>query len=134
MAKKSSASIAKIILQIAVGVFLAIAGIWALQGGGDFAVNSLKKVFSGDVAKIVAMIFGVIELIAGVLLVVEVFVGDKFGKFDNILGWIILIVWLAAIVIGDFIAKGAFKPDTLEWWYNLASHIIVGGAIWYLND
>ena len=66
------------------------------------------------------------------LLFLECFVGDKFGAFDNILGWIIMIVWAIAIVVGD-VLKGNFN-DFLPWLYGFAGHIIVLGALWSLND
>lgn len=78
------------------------------------------------------VIFGVLELVAGVLLFLECFVGDKFGKFDNLLGWIVMIVWLVAIIVGDII-KGDFSPF-LQWLYGFAGHIIVFGALWSIND
>jgi hypothetical protein len=77
---------------------LAVAGIWALQGGGDAAVGAIKEIFSGDLSRILCIVFGVIELLAGVLLIVELFAGDKFGKFDNVLMFIIMIVWIIAIL------------------------------------
>ena len=78
------------------------------------------------------LIVGVLELVAGVLLFLECFVGDKFGAFDNIIGWIIMIVWAIAIVVGD-VLKGNFN-DFLPWLYGFAGHIIVLGALWSLND
>lgn len=127
MAKKSTASIGRFILQIALGVMLAVGGIWALQGGGDFGAKALR-----DMSDVLGIVFGVIELVAGVLLILELFLGDQFGKFDNILMLIIMIVWAVAIVVGDFL-NADFKPF-LPWIYNLASHVIVLGAMWYLND
>ena len=42
MAKKSAISIGRLVLQIALGVMLAVAGIWALAGkGGDDAYKAL---------------------------------------------------------------------------------------------
>lgn len=121
-------SIGRFILQIALGCMLVVGGIWALQGGGDFGAIAMGGML-GDVGRI---IFGVIELVAGVLLVIECFTGDIFGKFDNLLGLIIMIVWAIAIVVGDII-KADFKPF-LPWLYNFAGHIIVLGALWSLND
>ena len=140
MAKKSALSLGRLILQLALGVMLAVAGIWAFQNGkGDDAVKALNNVFSGDAANIISKIFAVIEIVAGVLLVVELFAGDKFGKFDNILGIILIIVWIVAIVLIDFIGKGTgifngASSDVLAWLYRLANHLIILGALLYLND
>ena len=121
-------SIGRLVLQLALGAMLIVGGIWALQGGGDFGAKAL----AGWLGKTFGVIFGIIELIAGVLLIIECFTKDIFGKFDNILGLIIMIVWAVAIVVGD-IVKGDFSPF-LPWLYNFASHVIILGALWSLND
>lgn len=138
MSKGSGMSIGKVLLQLAVGVMLAVAGIWALQGGGDPAVGAIKEIFNGDVANILAIVFGVIELLAGVLLIIELFAGERFGKFDNVLMFIIMIVWVIAIVLVDFLCEGGILKgganNFLKWLYTFASHLIVLGAMVYLND
>lgn len=123
-----SKSIGRLVLQLALGCMLIVGGIWALQGAGDFGAAALKDLLG----KPFGVIFGVIELIAGVLLILECFTKDIFGKFDNILGLIIMIVWAIAIVLGDII-HGDFSPF-LPWLYNFAGHIIILGALWSLND
>lgn len=134
MAKKSSNSIGAIILQIGLGVMLAIAGIWALQGGGDSAADSIRHIFDGDVEKIMVIVFGVIELLAGIFLVLELFIGDKFGSFGNIIELIVIIVWIVAIVLMDFLGGRFLKPDFLAWLYNLAIHCAILGGLLYIHD
>lgn len=134
MAKKSSLSIGRLILQIAVGLLLAIAGIWALSGkGGDDAYKALTGLINGNAGKAIGLVFAVVELLAGILLILECFVGDKFGKFDNILGWIVIIVWIVAIVLMDFL-NGNLAIAQLKWWYSLAGHCVILGALLSLND
>ena len=101
-------SIGRLILQLALGCMLIVGGIWALQGGGDFGALAIKS----WLGKNFGVIFGVIELVAGVLLVIECFT--------------------KAIVVGDII-KGDFDPF-LPWLYNFAGHVIILGALWSLND
>lgn len=135
MAKKSTLSIGRLILQLALGIMLAVAGIVALQGGkANDAVQALKSIFDGDAEKIIVTIFAVIELLAGILLIVELFLGDKFGKVDNILGLVIIVVWAVAIVLMDFLDGHFLEPDFLPWIGQLAEHAIVLGALIYLND
>lgn len=139
MAKNSSTSIGRFILQLALGAMLAVAGIWSFQGGGDASIGAIRNVFDGDIENILVIIFGVIELLAGIFLILELFVGDQFGKLDNILMLIVLIVWIIAIVLMDFLAKGGLLNDFnsnhfLEWTYTFAGHLIVLGAMIVLND
>ena len=75
MAKKSF-SVEKLIIQLSLGLLLAVGGIWGLQGGGDFGINSLKSVFSGSAENIAVIVFSIIELLAGIYLVLELFIGS----------------------------------------------------------
>ena len=127
MAKKSI-NIGRFILQIALGLFLALGGIWALNGGGDEAARWLSK--QSDVLKI---IFGVVELLAGIFLIVELFVGDKIGKVTKILNWVIIIIFAVIIVISDLL-NGSWNKDFLNAAYNLSKNLVFLGGMWYLND
>lgn len=133
---KTQYSFGRLLLQIALGAMLLVGGIWALTGGGDFGCVALKAIFAGETLKILKIVFGVIELLAGVFLIIELFTGDIFGKIDNILMIIIWIVWIVAIVLGDFLAAGGlFKAGfSWAWLYGFASHLIVLGAMLNLND
>ena len=42
MGKASNFSLGRLLLQIAVGAMLTVAGIWALQGGGDEGIAAIK--------------------------------------------------------------------------------------------
>ncbi|MCI7080902.1 hypothetical protein, partial [Treponema porcinum] len=106
MAKKSGVTIGRLLLQLALGAMLAVAGIWSFQGHGDDAVGAIRAVFDGNVENVLVVVFGVIELLAGIFLILELFMGDQFGKLDNILMLIVMIVWIVAIVLMDFLAKG----------------------------
>lgn len=133
MSKSSSVSLFWTLLNIAVGVVLAVGGIWALQGHGDFAASALKEVFTGDVLKIAVLAFGVIELLSGIFIILQLFVGDRMGSLGTVLKIIIVIVWAAAIVIADFIG-GFLKPSFLPWIYELAMHLVVLCALLVTRD
>ena len=68
----------------------------------------------------------------------ELFIGDKFGGFGNVLMFIIMIVWIIAIVLIDFVGRGGIlnggARDFLSWLYDFSYHLIVLGAIIYLKD
>lgn len=135
MGKASNFSLGRLLLQIAVGAMLTVAGIWALQGGGDAGVAAIRSIFDKDVEHILVIVFGVIELIAGVFLILSLFIGDKFGSFGKILMLIIMIVWIIAIVLIDFLGgNSVFHRAFLTWLYDFAYHLIVLGALIVLQN
>ena len=127
MAKKSI-NIGRFILQIALGLFLALGGIWALNVCGDEAAKWLSKQ-----SYVLNIIFGVVELLAGIFLIVELFVGDKIGKVTKILNWVIIIIFAVIIVISDLL-NGSWNKDFLNAAYNLSKNLVFLGGMWYLND
>lgn len=131
--EKSGWTAALLILQIAVGAMLAVGGIWALQGGGDFAARAIKGLVSGNAGNILVIVFGVIELLVGVFMILKIVIGDRFGSFGTVLALIAIIVWIVAIVLSDIlgvngILNGGAK-NFLEWLYTFAQHLIILGAI-----
>mgnify|MGYP003523944306 FL=1 len=139
MAKKSGVTIGRLLLQLALGAMLAVAGIWSFQRHGDDAVGAIRAVLDGNVENDLVVVFGVIELLAGIFLILELFMGDQFGKLDNILMLIVMIVWIVAIVLMDFLAKGGLlngfnAKNFLEWLYTFAAHLIILGAMITVND
>ena len=122
--KSGKKSLGTLVLQIALGLFLLTFGILTLQLDSGFfgklsalvtgnevaiAVNSFIK---GDAATIVIILLGVCELVAGVGLLLDLFV--SMGKLANIFNLIVLVAWIAVIIVIDImgpggLAKGAFK-------------------------
>ena len=107
------------------------------SAGKRIVSTLLATIFNGGgVFKALKIVFGVIELLAGVFLIIELFTGDIFGKLDNLLMIIIWIVWIVGIVLGDFLGgAGLFKSGfSWAWLYAFASHVIVLGAMLCIND
>ena len=129
MSNSSELRILPVIANISVGIMLAVGGIWALQGGGDFGCQAVKSIFSGDLRKILVLVFGGIELLSGIFIILQLFIGDRIGTFSRILKLIVIIVWIAAIVLSDFFgAKGLFNNGInhfLSWLYTFATHLII---------
>lgn len=125
--------LAVIILQLGAGVMLAVGGIWALQGGGDFAASAVRRIFSGDMQRVMVIVFGVIELLVGIFLILKLIMGDRFGVLGTVLTIIAALVWICAIVFSDILgSRGIFGGGTanfLSWLYSFASHLIVLGAL-----
>jgi len=119
-------SIGGFILYIATALYLLAAGIIGLLGkGGEFA-GMVDVIFNGDIVTILGYIFSVAALVAGVLLLLQLF-GMEFGIIEPILiGFAIL--WIIFIIVADLI--GGLKSGlSWTWLATLASHLIVLGAI-----
>ena len=140
MGKTSNFSLGKLLLQIAVGAMLTVAGIWALQGGGDAGIAAIRSLIDEkNIESILCIVFGIIELVAGIFLILELFIGEKLGGFGKVLMIIIMVVWIIAIVLIDFLGKGGLLNhksswNFLSWLYNFAYHLIVLGALVMLQD
>ena len=137
MSKNSSFSIGRILLQIALGLLLTVAGIWTFMGGGDEGVSAIKNVIDNKTLEtILIYAYGVIEVISGVFLILSLFIGDSLGAFGNILMIIIMIVWILAIVLIDFLGAGSIfrTRNLLNWLYQFAGHLIILGALLILHD
>ena len=130
---KINGHIGTIFLQIALSMLFIVGGIWTLQSGnGDEISQAIKYIFSGDVSKILCIVFGIIEIIAGVFLFLRLFL--NIGTlFDSVLMIIILISWIAAIVIIDFLGYDSLFKNLnsgfLGFLNRFSKHLLVLGAI-----
>ena len=135
-----------LVLQIALGLFLLTFGILTLQLDGTFfgklnaiasgneialAVNSF---LTGEAATIVIILLGICELIAGVGLLLELFV--SMGKLANIFNFIVLIAWIVVIVVIDVMGAGGLVNGAckslatfLSFLKSFSSHLLVLGAL-----
>lgn len=146
-----NASIGKLILQLAIGALLVVAGIWVFsntQSGGDEAVKAIRKIFDDkDFGKMIGIVFGAIELVAGAFLILEPFVGI-IRNYTSLVIIAVLAIWIVATILIDFCGTGSgglLKPsiaigdiekteDFLKWLYQFAGHLTVIGALLYLRD
>lgn len=146
-----NASIGKLILQLAIGALLVVAGIWVFSNtnsGGDEAVKAIRKIFDNkDFGKMIGIVFGAIELVAGAFLILEPFVGI-IRNYTSLVIIAVLAIWIVATILIDFCGTGAgglLKPsiaigdiekteDFLKWLYQFAGHLTVIGALLYLRD
>ncbi len=133
MAKEKTFSIGMLVLRIALGAFLIVSGIITLQGGkGDDGVVAINYLFNGNLAKLLCILLGLVELVAGIIVILKLFVPIG-GALNSILMLIIMIVWIAAIILIDVMGKGGifngFGRDMIHFLQTLASHLLVLGAI-----
>ncbi|MCL2801720.1 MAG: hypothetical protein FWD28_08195 [Treponema sp.] len=118
--------IGNLLLYIAVALYLFANGILGFSNGGDFHTMS-SAIFSGNIVGIVTTILSVIGLIAGVLLLLQLF----RIAIPNIelLMLIVIIVWVVFMVIVDIIHPLGSKPNLLAYLVQLATHLMVLGAL-----
>ena len=126
-------TVGTIILQIALGLLFIVGGIWTLQNGnGDEIAAAIRSIFDGDAEKIVMIVFGIIEIVAGVFLLLRIFV-TLGTNLDSVLMIIIMICWIACIVMTDFMGSSgimnSMEKNFLGWLNRFARHLIVLGAI-----
>lgn len=135
MAKTIKFSVGRFILQIALGLFFLVGGIWALTGGGDAASLAIKEIFSDNLRTILVIVFGIIEILCGIFLILELFLTTSLKNLRKILLLIIAIVWIVAIVLIDFFGGHGFfhTNDFLSWLYQFAGHLIILGGIIVIN-
>lgn len=135
---EKSRSSGTLILQIALGLLFIVSGIWTLQGGtGDEIVSAFYSIFSRDIAHVCCIVFGVIELVAGFFLLLRLFIAMN-TNLDTVLIYIIMICWIAAIIIIDFVGKNgiinSFNSNFLSFLNRFARHLLILGAIIKVKD
>lgn len=130
---KNHRTIGTLFLQIALGILFIVSGIWTLQGGsGDEIAVAVKSVFSSDVSKVVCIIFGVIEIIAGIFLLIRLFIPLN-TNLDSVLMIIIMICWIIAIIMIDFMGNNSIfnnlNSGFLSFMNKFAYHLLVLGSL-----
>lgn len=139
---KGATSIWKTILQIALAVMLIIGGlnvflnagkITSLINAGDPLVTAVRNVFSNaTVRDVVTYVLAAVELIAGILLILDFFHIKSLDRLDDIFIAIIMICWVVVfIVLGDFVTlfKGGIKGnEILPFLVSLAKNCIMVSA------
>ncbi|MCR5284073.1 MAG: DoxX family membrane protein [Treponema sp.] len=135
MSSSTKRSFGTILLQIALGLMFVVGGIWTLQNNnGDEIAHAINDVFNGNIANVLCIVMGVIEIICGVFLLLRLFV-NMSTNIDSILMLIIMICWIVIIVLADVLgSQGIIKvigngKDFLAFLNRFARHLIILGAI-----
>lgn len=117
---KGATSMWKTVLQIALAVMFIIGGLNVFMNAGkgfnqlvgatgDPLVTAVSNLFNrGTLRDIIVYVLAAVELIAGVLLILDFFNIKSLDKLDDIFLAIIMICWIVVfIVLGDIV--GLFK-------------------------
>ncbi len=108
-------------------IAMGIAGITHFNSGGAEFLRGLNKAF-GKSNDIIPIIMAIIQLAAGILLIVNLF-GMIPGKTASILVLIIFIYWAFTIVMQYFV-NNLFEPDFLVWLGNMSPQLVILSALW----
>lgn len=125
-------TIGHLVLQIALGLFFIVGGVWTLQGQGNEIAAAVHSILKGDAASIVAIVMGVIEVIAGAFLILRLFINVAL-PLDRTLMLIITVAWVCTIVLLDFLGGsflgGGGTQGVMRWLYVTAQHLLVLGSL-----
>jgi len=122
--------IGNLLLYIAAAIYLFVNGVLGFDKKGDFQLMS-TEIFGNksDIGAIFTVVLAVIGIIAGALLLLQLF-RIAIPRIE-IMMLVVIIVWAVFIVIVDFI--GLFKDfkNVFGWEYlaTLAGHLMVLGAL-----
>jgi len=111
---------------IAIGI-VGIVGITNYNSDISQFGRSVGKLF-GQSNDIIPILFAVLELVAGVLLLISLFTGLP-GKFLSVSLLVIFIFWSITIVMNYFM-DGIFKPDFIVWLSRVSPQLVILSALW----
>lgn len=129
---KGTTSMWKTVLQIAMAVLLIVGGLSAfgLAKGSDALTASVGSLFNGTLKTVVVYVLAAIEIIAGILLILDFFHIGAFDRLDDIFLLIVMICWLVVfIVLGDFVPLFKGSINFMSFLVKLAEHSVVLAAM-----
>ena len=113
------------ILRILVGLLFVVIGI---EGIGDFGGNALYD----ELDEVFDIIVGIVLLVAGLLLIVPLFVSGIKASFTKVATLVILVAWIVYIVLADFVygLKGVNGTEWFEWLEDLIYHLLILASVY----
>ena len=132
MSKKSINTV--FFLQISLALVLISFGILAIRGyssTGSEMLRGVNRIF-GKSSSPLPVIFGIVQLAAGVFLLADLFVQIPSGLF-RILHIIICLLWLISIIMNFFLSS-IFEPDLLRWLANFSPQMVILLSLWLVGE
>jgi len=135
MGKTSNRGLGALFLRIALAAYFIITGLCMLGVGGSIksseAGAAIYEIFSGDLAKIVAIVVAIVLLIGGVCIAITIF--RDLGNWDNTVMLILTIIWIVIAVVADVFSRsfGVNKLDgnAMFWILNVAKDLLIIGGL-----
>jgi hypothetical protein len=131
----------RFILQLALSAFLILLGIQGIVSYNT-PLNELTRAFAGLFGggkDAISLAITIIDLAAGVLLALELFLGSQI-KLISLGPVIVVVYWIARTVYKQFVTgmsvsggKMTFQPDFLGWLVVLMSNIIYVIALFLVS-
>ncbi len=123
------------LMQLVLGIALIVFGIMAVNGynsAGQEVLRGLNKLM-GKSGNLFPVAFGIIEIVAGVIITAALFVKFSRGLF-RMAHLIICIFWAVGILL-QFVLSGTFlKPDLLRWLGGITPQLVILLALWQIGD
>ena len=135
MGKTTNRGLGALFLRIALAAYFIITGLCMLGVGGSIksseAGAAIYEIFSGDLAKIVAIVVAIVLLIGGVCIAITIF--RDLGNWDNTVMLIITVIWSVIAVVADVFSRsfGVNKLDgnAMFWILNVAKDLLIIGGL-----
>lgn len=136
MPKKQQRTIGVLIIQLALAIYLIITGLCLFGIGGSISSSEIQGVtsfFKGG-ANAVEYVIGVLLIACGVIFFLKA-LGLDFGKADDLIKYITLIVWIVVTVVTLIsIISELSSVQALHWLLVLAKNaLIIGGILTIKN-
>ena len=135
MANTSNKGLGALFIRIALAAYFIITGLCMLGVGGSIksseAGAAIYEIFSGDLAKIVAIAVAIVLLIGGVCVAITIF--RDLGNWDNTVMLVLTILWIVIAVVADVFSRsfGVNKLDgnAMFWILNVAKDLLIIGGL-----
>ena len=135
MGKTTNRGLGALFLRIALAAYFIITGLCMLGVGGSIksseAGAAIYEIFSGDLAKIVAIVVAIVLLIGGVCIAITIF--RDLGNWDNTVMLIITVIWIVIAVVADVFSRsfgvGKLDGNAMFWILNVAKDLLIIGGL-----
>ncbi len=135
MGKTSNRGLGALFLRIALAAYFIITGLCMLGVGGSIksseAGAAIYEIFSGDLAKIVAIVVAIVLLIGGVCIAITIF--RDLGNWDNTVMLVLTVIWIVIAVVADVFSRsfgvGKLDGNAMFWILNVAKDLLIIGGL-----
>ena len=133
--KTTNRGLGALFLKIALAAYFIITGLCMLGVGGSVKASeagaAIYEIFSGDLAKIVAIVVAIVLLVGGVCIAITIF--RDLGSWDNTAMLVLTVIWIVIAVIADIFSNsfGVKKLDgnAMFWILNVAKDLLIIGGL-----